>query len=166
MVIVAVVVAAVLVVAFVMIRSGSQTQTAVDTSQTQTSQGPGGMGQGGTSSQATGKVIPIPKGTTPSQYLNKVYTLVKAKKYQEAFKLYPDSVQQSGFEAFKSSRETMPVVTYKVESQKTSGDTATVAVRQQLGGQAAGSPNWVVTWHFKKTKGQWGVVSYDVSMAQ
>lgn len=168
MVVVAAVIAVALVVAFVMIRSGGQTQPAVDTGQTQTppTTGPGGMGSGGSPSKGTGKVIPIPEGTSPSQYLTKVYGLVQAKKYEEAFKLYPDSVQQGGFQAFKSSRESMPVKSFKVGSQTTKGDTATIAVKQTLGGQAATAPNWVVTWHFKKTKGQWAVVSYDVNMAQ
>lgn len=171
MVIVAAVIAVVAVVAFVMMRSGGQsvppTGTGTDQSQGQGQNGaPPGMGKN-TTSQPSGKLIPVPAGMTPSEYLTKTYTLVKAKKYQDAFKMYPESVQQGGFESFKSSREGMPVINFKVGSMTTKGNTATIAVQQTLGGQAAGSPNWVVTWQFKKDKkGNWGVESYQVNMGQ
>ena len=165
MVAVAAVVAVVAVVAFVMIRSAGESlpPTGTGTDQNQGTTAPPGMG--GTTSKPSGKLVPVPKGTTPSQYLSRVYTLVKEKKYQEAFKLYPDSVQQGGFDAFKSSREGMPVQSFKVGSMTTKGSSATIAVTQTLGGQAAQSPNWVVTWTFKKSKtGAWGVESYTVNM--
>lgn len=171
-VIVAVALAAVAVIAFVMIRSGGGTTSTPipgatsDQSQSQAPAGPGGMGSAGTnSSKPAGKPTPVPKGVTLSQYLTKVYTLVKEKNYKEAFKLYPPAVQAAGFQSFNSSRQSMPVTTFKVGSEVTKGNTATVAVTQVLGGQAQNT-KWIVSWHFEKKNGQWGVVSYDVSMAQ
>lgn len=164
MVAAAAVVAIVAVIAFVVIRGGGMSTTVPDAGQTQgPTSGPGGMGSA--TSAPTGKLVMIPKGTTPAAHLKKVYALVKAKKYKEAFKMYPDNVQQGGLQAFTSSREIMPVVDFKVGAQTTKGNTATIPVTQTLGGQAQGS-KWVVTWHFKEEKGQWGVESYEVNMAQ
>lgn len=164
--IVAAVVAVVAVVALVVLRSGGSISTTPDVSEQPPVAGPGGMGSNQTDSQATGKPTIVPKGTTLGAYVTKVYTLVKDKKYKEAFKLYPPTVQASGFESFNSSRTSMPVTSFKVGSVTTKGNTATVPVTQTLGGQAQNT-KWVTTWTFEKRKnGQWGAVKYDVSMSQ
>lgn len=163
--IVAAVIAVIAVVAFVMTRSGNQSLPPTGGSQTETPTArPGSTGSGGTL-QPTGKLVPVPKGVTLSQYVNNVYTLVRAKKYDQAFKLYPDNVQQGGIDSFKSTRSTMPVIDFKVGSETTQGNKASIQVTQTLGGQAQGS-KWIVTWNFKKSKGQWGVEGYDISQGQ
>ncbi|RJQ54096.1 MAG: hypothetical protein C4521_04385 [Actinobacteria bacterium] len=164
--IVAAVVAVVAVVTLVMLRSGGSDSTIPDASQQVPSAGPGGMGSQQTNPEAAGKPTMVPKGMSVSDYVTKAYTLVKAKKYKEAFKMYPPTVQASGFESFNSSRTSMPVTSFKVGSVTTKGDTATVPVTQVLGGQAQNT-KWTTTWTFEKQKnGQWGAVKYDVGMTQ
>ncbi len=164
--IVAAVVAVVAVIALVMLRSSGTSTTTTSTPPTeQPSSGPGGMGAN-QDAAGSGKPTLVPKSMSLTDYMNKAYTLVKQKKYNEAFKLYPPTVQSSGIEAFKSSRTTMPVNSFTVGSVVTKGNTATVPVTQVLGGQAQNT-KWVTTWTFEKQKnGQWGAVKYDVSMSQ
>ncbi len=163
--IVAGVVAVVAIIALVILRSGGGTQTTTPTT-SQPSAGPGGMGSNQANPQAGGKPTLVPKSMKIEDYVKKAYTLVKGKKYKEAFKMYPPTVQASGFESFNSSRSSMPVTSFKVGSVTQKGNTATVPVEQILGGQAQNT-KWVTTWTFEKQKnGQWGAVKYDVSMSQ
>lgn len=164
MVAIAVVIALVAVAGFAIYRSSSGTPPTdtVAPSGDQTA-GPGGMGGGGTGTKSTGKPTLVPKGITLGQYLNKVYGLVKGKKYKEAFEFQPPTVKTNGYDSFASSRQQMPVTSYKIGPVVEKDKTASVAVTQVLGGQAGGG-TWVTTWVFEKTGTQWAAVKTEVGM--
>jgi hypothetical protein len=164
-----VVVLLVVIVALVVIKA--QSNTATTTADT-ASQLPAGVTAGGSmpgvGSSTQGEFDPnaatkVPTGTKPGDYVNDYYQAILDKKWEDAFKMQPATSQQGGsVDQFKSTQEQYGMKSFKVTSATEKGDTATVVVEQDLGGNG----KWGATWTFVKTEDgkTWLVKQRQVSM--
>ncbi len=126
----------------------------------------GGMGSTGTGATQSGPPTTVPKGTSLKEYVGKYYSYVKAEKYDKAYEMQAASAKTEGGEAsFTQTRQGMPLKSFTITSAKQSSKTATVEVKQVLGGQGAGAP-WITQWNFSKKNGAWVVEGTQSQMAQ
>ncbi len=85
-------------------------------------------------------------------YVSKYYQLVKAEKFEEAYKMAPtERKARDTLENFAAALKSMPIQSYEVGKPVIKGDLAEVKAVMQLGGMAQGS-KWIVTWFFVKDR--------------
>jgi hypothetical protein len=103
----------------------------------------------------------VPSGTTPEQFVKAYYQAILDKKWDVAFKMQPAASQANGTaKDFQSTQTSYGMKSFKVVSANVSGDTATVAIEQNLGANGL----WGATWTLVKSGDTWYVKERQVTM--
>lgn len=94
----------------------------------------------------------LPRNSSLKGYVSKYYQLVKAERFEEAFKMAPTERRaRDTLVNFAAALKSMPIQSFEVGEPIVEGDRAEVKAVMRLGGMAQGS-KWIVTWFFVKDK--------------